>query len=367
MRAWRRGMAIAAALALGAAARPVVAEPVDAGAASDAATGPRTPDEARAELRRRVRAMPAERWTVPGRKPWLFWAYELRHNMHEKFWGAAAAKATIAPTDPDPLRAIVAYDRMLKSAGVTLLVLPVPGKINVYGEELEPPIESELLDEPRAAFLAALRERGVRVIDFLPELRRIKASGQLAFLPRDTHWTSVSVRRAAARLGAIIRAQSWYVARDPRPLVSIEPVTELGYFDLAARRVAENFRSGSQFSPPEPVRVHQVKLDGHFVETDPKSPVVLVGDSYTTVFHSLLGHHGGLADHLAAELGFAVDQVGLAGEGAIPSSWAALARRKDDLAGKKVVIFCFGERNLTVEAKGWPVIPLVSDADGGAP
>lgn len=320
---------------------------------------PATPEATRATLSARMHALPSGHVVIRGKAPWLFWANELRHGAHERFWGADAARVAVSRKDADPLRALVAYDRMLKSAGVKLIVVPVPSKLEVYGDQLEPPIDPTQLDGPRAGFLEALRSHGVQVVDLLADLRQIRSSGRLAYLPRDSHWSEVSVRRAAVRVAAAIRAERWYARPAPFPKVTFERATELGQLDLAARLVAQNLHADARFPPPEPVRVDQVKLDGRYVESDRASPVVLAGDSNTLVFHSLLAHHGGLADHLAAQLGFAIDQVGVAGETAIPSTWASLARRMDNVAGKKVVVFCFGERNLSTSVEGWPVLPVV--------
>ena len=83
---------------------------------------------------------------------------------------------------------------------------------------------------------------------------------------------------------------------------------------------------------------------------DKTSPVVLLGDSHTLVFHSgeeLHGTGAGLADQLAAELGITVDVIGVRGSGATPARVNLLRRARADpayLAGKKAVIWCFAAR-----------------------
>ena len=66
----------------------------------------------------------------------------------------------------------------------------------------------------------------------------------------------------------------------------------------------------------------------------------------------------GLPDQLAYELGVPVDLVAVRGSGATPSR-LNLLRRKDNLAGKKVVIWCLSAREFT-EGQGWRKVPLVS-------
>ena len=107
---------------------------------------------------------------------------------------------------------------------------------------------------------------------------------------------------------------------------------------------------------------------------DKNSPVILLGDSHTLVFHSgeeLHGTGAGLAEQLAAELGIAVDVIGVRGSGATPARVNLLRRAKAEpayLAGKKVVIWCFAAREFT-ESTGWSLVPFSSVAKpaGAAP
>ena len=100
---------------------------------------------------------------------------------------------------------------------------------------------------------------------------------------------------------------------------------------------------------------------------DKTSPVILLGDSHTLVFHSGQELHGtgaGLADQLAAELGIAVDVIGVRGSGATPARVNLLRRAKAEpayLAGKKAVIWCFAAREFT-ESTGWSLVPFSSVA-----
>ncbi len=93
---------------------------------------------------------------------------------------------------------------------------------------------------------------------------------------------------------------------------------------------------------------------------DRDSPVLLVGDSHLLVFHAGGDMHGtgsGVADHLAKLLGYPADVVGVRGSGASPSR-ISLFRRRDDLAGKKVVVWLLTSREYT-ESQGWRPVPVV--------
>ncbi|MBA3684003.1 MAG: hypothetical protein H0W72_02020, partial [Planctomycetes bacterium] len=100
---------------------------------------------------------------------WYFLAAELRSYSRGPFWGADAAKASRAAKDQDPLAVIVAFDRMVKAAGIALIVVPVPGKVAIHPDGLDPALKSgERWDGAQAAFNAALTKEGVQVIDLVP-------------------------------------------------------------------------------------------------------------------------------------------------------------------------------------------------------
>ena len=99
------------------------------------------------------------------------------------------------------------------------------------------------------------------------------------------------------------------------------------------------------------------------VEPDRASPILVLGDSHVLVFHDGGDMHvtgAGLPDQLAFELGAPVDVLAVRGSGAT-SARVSLARRAratpDYLASKKVIIWCFGARELT-QADAWKLVPL---------
>jgi alginate O-acetyltransferase complex protein AlgJ len=65
---------------------------------------------------------------------------------------------------------------------------------------------------------------------------------------------------------------------------------------------------------------------------------------------------GGLADQLALKLGFPVDLVAVRGSGA-NAARISLLRRRDSLAGKKLVVWCLGARELS--RSDWRKIPVI--------
>ena len=65
----------------------------------------------------------------------------------------------------------------------------------------------------------------------------------------------------------------------------------------------------------------------------------------------------GLPEQLAYQLGFPVDVVAVRGSGATPSR-LSLFRRRDNMKGKKVVVWCLSVREFT-EGQGWRSVPVI--------
>jgi len=66
----------------------------------------------------------------------------------------------------------------------------------------------------------------------------------------------------------------------------------------------------------------------------------------------------GLPELLSYELGVNVDLVGVRGSGATPAR-VELVRRRDNLKGKKMVIWCFTVREYTESQTGWQKLPVI--------
>ena len=97
------------------------------------------------------------------------------------------------------------------------------------------------------------------------------------------------------------------------------------------------------------------------MEADPNSPILLMGDSHTLVFHDFLAERAGLLDQLALEIGIAPYLIGTRGSGATPVRLSLYRRSLKDqgfLAKKKLVIWCFTAREFTEASQGWQKLPV---------
>jgi hypothetical protein len=295
-------------------------------------------------------AAEGEDMAIPGADGWLFLRSELRHIGVGPFWGEAAAQVSKAssPKKADPLPAIVDFHEQLKAMGIELILAPVPCKALVCAEKLGGPAGGRV-DAVHQEFYQQLAAKGVKVLDLAETFVAEKGRGPILYCKTDTHWSPYACELAAKRIGEQLGSPAWLQPKPGAFTTATETRTIVG--DLTDGKGAEEL----------PVRV-VTATDGAALE-DKASPIILLGDSHTLVFHAGADLHGtgaGLADQLAAELGIAVDVIGVRGSGATPARVNLLRRTRADsayLAGKKIVIWCFAAREFT-ESSGWSLVPL---------
>ncbi len=317
-----------------------------------------------ASLRETCAAKAATVPVVQGSTGWLFLPAELRHVSVGKFWGDDAVKVSKAtkPESADPLPAILDFKAQLDTVGIELILVPVPAKAFVYPEALlggDPTGPAPMrMDTFHQQFYAELRKNGVTVIDLLPDLlaQRNAADGPV-FCKTDTHWSGAGIAIAAKKIEALLKDRPWLAKMTKMPTVAVE------------RRIDVTGDLQGMLGAPG-----QETLSLSFVGTadsngatavpdDRQSPIVLLGDSHTLVFHvggDMHASSAGLADQLMHDLGIPVDLIGVRGSGATPARINLMRRVRGDagyLAGKKAVIWCFTVREFT-EGSGWSKVTL---------
>ena len=310
----------------------------------------------------------ADTITVAGKDGWLYLASELRHLSVGAFWGEGAAKVSprlIGPIAPITLPAILDFKAQLDKAGIELILLPVPPKAAVYPEMVSTSRQrwcQPRIDVAHQQFYDLLRKSGINVIDLTADLIAHKSGPRgPVFCKQDTHWSGYACELAARRVSEEIKSRPWLGSAAKLTLTSESRAVEING-DLrqalpgdkpAAEKIALRFvgvRGANGALAP--------------VEVNHDSPILLVGDSHTLVFHSgqdMLAQGAGLADQLALELGIAVDLIGVRGSGATPARVNFLRAVRADagyLAKKKLVIWCFTAREFT-EGSGWAKVPIV--------
>ena len=297
---------------------------------------------------------------IAGVDNWLFLSSDIRFLSVGQFWGADAAKVSRAhkPESADPIPAIVDFHNELKRRGIDLLVVPVPPKAAIYPEKILPDVN--LHSENAAPFLARfygeLHSRGVDVVDLMPVFLQERANERgPVYCKTDSHWSGFGCVLAAQIVAARLREK---FPSQPRKnyIAEWKEVTIKGdLLDLL----------GSKTKKPESeriaVRAISEKETGAPVNPGPNSPLLVLGDSHTLVFHDFLVEKSGLLDQLAYEIGFAADLIGTRGSGATSVRISLYRRTRKDpeyLAKKKVIVWCFAAREFTESDQGWEKVPV---------
>jgi len=307
----------------------------------------------------------ASRSDVKGNDGWLFFVPELRALSVGPFWGEQAVKVSRSakPEYADPLPAIVDFNDQLRKAGVELLVVPVPAKAAVYPEAISAALKGPAdappprVDEQQREFYKVLKDQGVTVLDLVPlfvEHRRDPEGPP--YCRSDTHWSGRGIALAAKAVADHVADRAWLKGVPKTTLAAESRDVEITG-DLARMLDEKNPQKETL-----PLEFIGTKAGGALASLEParESPVLLMGDSHTLIFHDpeLFARGAGFPDHLARHFGFAVDLIGVRGSGATTTR-IELLRRKDNLEGKKLVIWCFSFREFTESPTGWRRVPVI--------
>jgi SGNH hydrolase-like domain, acetyltransferase AlgX len=297
---------------------------------------------------------------IPGADGWFFLSSDIRFLSVGQFWGADAAKVSRAhkPESADPIPAIVDFHDQLKRRGIDLLLMPVPPKAAIYPEKILP--EVDLHGETAAPFLARfydeLRKREIDVVDLSPVFLQNRASEHgPVFCKTDTHWSGLGCVLSAQTIKEKIQKK---LAGQPPKNYAAEwkEVTIKGDLgDLAGPNTKK--------LEPEKIAIRTIsdKETGAAVTPDANSPLLIIGDSHTLVFHDFLAEKSGLLDQVAYETGFAPDLIGTRGSGATSVRISLYRRARKDpdyLAKKKMIVWCFAAREFTESDQGWDKVPV---------
>jgi SGNH hydrolase-like domain, acetyltransferase AlgX len=297
---------------------------------------------------------------IPGLDGWFFLSSDIRFLSVGQFWGADAVKVSRAhkPESADPIPAIVDFHEQLKKRGIDLLLMPVPPKAAIYPEKIVPDID--LHGETAAPYLARfydeLRKREINVVDLSPVFLQNRANEHgPVFCKTDTHWSGLGCVLAAQTIKEKIQQK---LTGQPRKDYAAEwkEITIKGDLGDLAGPNAKKLE-------PEKIAVRTIsdKATGAAINPDPNSPLLIIGDSHTLVFHDFLGEKSGLLDQLAYEIGLAPDLIGTRGSGSTSVRISLYRRARKDpdyLAKKKIIVWCFAAREFTESDQGWDKVPV---------
>lgn len=310
-----------------------------------------------------------------GRGDWLFYRRDIDCLTGRGFLEPAVLKARAAagnelkaPPQPDPVRAIAAFDAQLKQRGIRLVVMPVPSKAGIEPDRFSRrygAIDRALQNPSYGLFRDRLREAGVLVYDCSDVLlQHKKAAGRPAYLVTDTHWSPEAMEAVADGLREFLAGEKILAeVESPGYRRVEEAVTNRG--DLA---VMLRLPGASANRQREAVRIHPVvNARGEFWSPSATADVLLLGDSFSNIF-SLdamgWGAGAGFAEQVSFALGRPVDRIVRNDAGAFATREMLareMAQGRDRLAGKKVVVWQFAIRELSVG--DWKEITLKTPAE----
>lgn len=264
-----------------------------------------------------------------------------------------------AARQTNPLPAIRRFAADLKARGIRLMIVPVPSKAGLlYGEQGG---AAAIHNASFTQFLAALNQEQIAVCDLSAVLRDDdRGDSSARILKTDSHWNPAGVRLAAQRVAeqarSIAQIASLEQAQYQTKTFSVENLGD------TARLLGGDDRTRAV--APESCEITQVKnADDSDWRPDPHAEILLLGDSFTNIYSQAelgWGTSAGFAEHLSLALHTALDRIALNAGGALAARRDLLRQMQqagnDRLAGKKLVIWQFAERELTFG--DWQVLPL---------
>jgi alginate O-acetyltransferase complex protein AlgJ len=284
-----------------------------------------------------------------GRDSWLFYRPDVDYITGPPFLDASQLRHRDG-VQPDPVKAIVDFRNQLAARGIELLIVPLPVKPGIDANKLSAGAEGRapLHNASFAEFRARLETAGVHVFDPVPSLMQGK-TGAPRYLQTDTHWRPETMELVAENLAALI-PPSTSTPRAPFQVAQREINGPLG--DMAKML---KLPPSQNLYRPEKVTIHEVLSGNALWHPSKDADILLLGDSFSNIFSlepAGWGESAGFAEHLSRALGGRpLDCILRNGEAAHATRKILsrdLARGRDRLAGKKLVIWEFVERELTI-------------------
>ncbi|NQT20601.1 MAG: hypothetical protein HQ592_12915, partial [Planctomycetes bacterium] len=256
---------------------------------------------------------------------------------------------------------IIDFKRRLAERGISLIVMPTPVKPMIHPEKFSSDgSDGALQNSSFDTFKRDLEEAGVLVLDVAPAIAAAKQKTNTPqYLATDTHWQPETMELAARELAAFIEK---HVELPPMPPGRYKretaEVKNLG--DIA---VMLRLPQDQHIYHKEKATTHQVlSSGGEYWRMSKTADVLLLGDSFTNVFSVGAmgwGESAGLAEQLSFCLQRPVDCIARNDNGSFVTREMLsleLAKGRDRLAGKRVVVYQFAARELAIG--NWKIVEM---------
>ncbi|MFO7666953.1 MAG: hypothetical protein R6V76_10070 [Desulfobacterales bacterium] len=296
-----------------------------------------------------------------GEKPWLFYRPGVDYLSGPPFLHpvqlrkrAAGGSEWFTPTEPDPRVAIIHLKEQLSRRGIALIIMPAPIKAMIHPEKLSHNYvgwKTELQNPSYDRFKEEMEREGVLVFDVASSLIKAKTQrDQAQYLATDTHWRPETVELVAEKLKKYISEKvSLPTIPDPGYRRKRSEMTQLG--DLA---VMLDLPKKQQIFPRETVSIRKVfESGGEPWQLQKTADVLVLGDSFSNIYSLEAmgwGEGAGFVEQLSYALKRPLDRITRNDNGSYATREflaVELAKGRDRLAGKRVVIYQFAMRELS--------------------
>jgi alginate O-acetyltransferase complex protein AlgJ len=297
-----------------------------------------------------------------GHDPWLFYRADVDHVIGPPFLDSTRLKHRLQTSgiQPDPIKGIVDFRNQLAARGIDLVVLPVSVKPSMEGEMLamskanRAKASGALPNPSFNEFKARLEREKVRLFDPATILIEQGKNAPL-YLETDTHWRPETMEFVAKKLADFLQLPP--PAASTSPSIVEKEIVARG--DIAAML---KLTRGDKFFPAEKVTIRQVVTGNGLWRPTKDADVLLLGDSFSNIFSFEAmgwGESAGFAEHLSAALRRPIDCILRNSDASFATREILsneLARGRDRLAGKKLVIWEFATRELSFG--NWKLLDL---------
>ena len=230
----------------------------------------------------------------------------------------------------------------LKAQNVAMLVVAAPAKIALYPDQfLRAEYPAPVHPPGHSARLERLKAAGIEVLDPAQALwdRLIRAQ---AFYQNDSHWTPDTMKEVVTMAAKLIRQKWPGLHQAETPLIKASILERQDRGDLLSRLLPQGDTAYGQET------AQLVSIRG--LESDPKSPVLILGSDLLTVFDDPAAsfgnaegepQHAGFATQLASLMGRPLEVMTTA-----PTAVTLTNELKTKALTKKLVIIVIGANEL---------------------
>lgn len=265
-------------------------------------------------------------------------------------------KRKLENVQANPVKAILDFKEKLAKRNIQLIIVPAPPKASFVLKKGGNPINNNSY----ATFIKQLENEGILVCDVfkLLENQEFENSG---FLKYDTHWSPEVVKIVSNEISkllddlAISKGNTNYTT---------QKITVKNYGDIVDMLTinAKENHFQQQF-----IEVEQILEDNYLFKPSTQSEILFLGDSYSNIY-SLEGMNwgsaAGLSEHISQNMRMPVDRIIMNDAGAYATRLVLsneLKRGRDRLEGKKVLIWEFAARELSVG--DWKILDMKLNED----